>query len=193
MKEGNHLTATLILIIVLGIIGFVVIGIFNTVKRNGVKVDTAFADLDVFLQKRWDQLENLAGVAKAATKAEIDIITNVTSLRSGINNAPTPDEKIKAYKNVESEIKGISMQLENYPEVKFNENYLHIQRTINEIEDQIQAARRNYNANVERFNLYIATFPTNVIANLLGFKNRVLFETNEQQRKAPNTNDLFGV
>lgn len=164
---------------------------YNKLKKLTVNVENAFGDLDAFLMKRVDQLDNLIQTARVATDKEIEMLENVTGLRTGIVDAHSMDEKMKAHINLERELPSFYVSLERYPEVKFNENYLHIQRSINEIEEQIQAARRNFNSHTAKYNKSIATFPRNIIASMFNFKPKPMFEAPKEKRENVDVKALF--
>ncbi|UTR13231.1 LemA family protein [Salipaludibacillus sp. LMS25] len=180
-----------ILIIVLVVLALFLIFNYNSFQKLNLNVDNAFADLDAFLMKRVDQLDNLIQTARQATDKEIEALENVIGLRQGILKASNPNEKIKAHNQLTREMQAITITIERYPELQFNENYLHIQRSINEIEEQIQAARRNYNGHVGKFNKSIAVFPGNVIAGFFRFTPREMFETPQEKRENVDVKALF--
>lgn len=181
--------------IVIAIIGaifvlFLVLS-YNRMKKLDVNVDNSFADLDAFLMKRVDQLDNLIQTARVATDKEIEMLENISGLRMGIVGAHGMDEKMKAHVNLERELPAFFRTMEAYPEVKFNENYLHIQRSINEIEEQIQAARRNFNSHTAKYNKSIAVFPQSMIAGVFRFSKKAMFETPPEKRENTDVKALF--
>ncbi|MFA1822108.1 LemA family protein [Virgibacillus oceani] len=182
---------TFIAIAVAAIVALFFIISYNQMKKQAVNVENSFSDLDAFLMKRVDQLDNLIQTARVATDKEIEVLENVTGLRTGIIDAHNMDEKIKAHNNMQREMPSIMVSIERYPEVKFNENYLHIQRSINNIEEQIQAARRNFNSHTGKYNQLIATFPRNLIAGMFGFKSKPMFEAPPEKRENVDVKALF--
>lgn len=177
--------------IVIGVVLLLLILMYNRMKRYDIQVERAFGDLDAFLMKRVDQLDNLIQTARVATDKEMELVENVAGLRSRIVNATSIDEKVAAHINLQSELPMFYRTMEAYPEVKFHENYMLIQRSINEIEEQIQAARRNYNEHVRIYNTAITTFPSVIIAPLLGFKKKKMFEISPVQRQNVDVKELF--
>ncbi|WP_164217041.1 LemA family protein [Virgibacillus sp. YIM 98842] len=164
---------------------------YNQMKKQAVNVENAFGDLDAFLMKRVDQLDNLIQTARVATDKEIEGYEKIIGLREGIVGAHNMDEKLKAHINMQREIPMAMARIERYPELKFNENYLHIQRSINDIEEQIQAARRNFNSHTGKYNQLIATFPRNLIAGIFGFTSKPMFETPPEKRENVDVKALF--
>ncbi|HIS29400.1 MAG TPA: LemA family protein [Candidatus Avamphibacillus intestinigallinarum] len=176
-------------IVLIGIL-FIILS-YNKIKKLMMNVERSFSDLDAFLMKRVDQLDNLIQTARVATDKEIEMMENVTGLRSGIMNAHNMDDKLKAHMNLQREMPAVMVSLERYPDVKFNENYLHIQRSINEIEEQIQAARRNFNSHTTKYNTAISVFPQNMLAGMFGFTKKPLFEAPPEKRENVDVKSLF--
>jgi len=164
---------------------------YNQMKKQAINVENSFSDLDAFLMKRVDQLDNLIQTARTATDKEIEGLERVTGLRQGIVDAYNMDDKLKAHINMQREMPNFMLTIERYPEMQFNENYLHIQRSINDIEEQIQAARRNFNSHTGKYNQLIATFPRNLIAGIFGFTNKPMFETPPEKRENVDVKALF--
>lgn len=181
--------------IVISIIAAIIILFFilsyNKTKKLAVNVDNSFADLDAFLMKRVDQLDNLIQTARIATDREVEMLENISGLRMGIVGAHNMDEKMKAHINLDRELPAFFRTMEAYPEVKFNENYMNIQRAINDVEEQIQAARRNFNSHTAKYNKSITTFPQNLIAGVFRFDAKPMFETPPEKRDNVDVKALF--
>jgi len=169
-----------IVYIIIGIIIFILIviaGIYNSFiyKRNVVK--NVFATIDVLLKKRFDLLPNLVETVKGYAKHEEIVFTRIAELRNLSNNENmSDDEKIELDGRVNGEMKRLMAVVESYPELKADKNFLNLQITMTEIEDQISAARRAYNAAVTEFNNACEMFPTNIFAGIFGFRRKVLFQ-----------------
>src|SRR5699024_5345792 len=203
IQGGVLLNTTVIIISAIVLIGilFIILS-YNKIKKLMMNVERSFSDLDAFLMKRVDQLDNLIQTARVATDKEIEMMENVTGLRSGILDASNMDDKLKAHMNLQREMPAMMRVFENYPEVKFNENYLHIQNSINKIEEQIQhtnneieekiqTARRNINSHTTKYNTAISVFPQNMMAGILGFSKKPLFETPPEKRENVDVKSLF--
>lgn len=182
---------SIVIAVIAGIVVLFLIISYNRTKKLSVNVDNSFADLDAFLMKRVDQLDNLIQTARVATDKEMELVENVTGLRMGIAKAHTMDEKMQAHINLERELPAFFRTMEAYPDAKFNENYLHIQRSINDIEEQIQAARRNFNSHTAKYNKSITTFPQNIIAGVFRFSEKPMFETPPEKRENTDIKALF--
>jgi len=175
------------------LIGFVVlIIIFVAITYNGLvakrnMVRNSFSSIDVNLKKRTDLIPNLVKTVKAVAAHEKGVLTEVTELRSRIQEAASTGERLQLESQMSPMIGKVFALSENYPELKANENFLHLQRTLNEVEEQLSAARRAYNAAVLDNNNAIESFPSNIIANNFGFKVEIFFEIAEAERAVPET------
>ncbi len=150
-------------------------------KRN--KLKKAYSSLDVMLKKRYDLIPNLVDTVKAYKTYEADTLEKIISLRSRANqckNSKDLEDVSSDFNKFRSEI---SMLAEGYPDLKANQNFMHLQKALNEIEEQISAARRTYNAHVESFNTFISMIPVNIFAALFGFKKYNFFEIDENEKE----------
>ncbi|MBN1864435.1 MAG: LemA family protein [Victivallales bacterium] len=181
-----------ILILLIGILLFpaiVVAIIYNTFiyKRNVVK--TVFSTIDVLLKKRFDLVPNLVETVKGYSKHEQAVFTRITELRNlNSSSSLSDDEKVRMDSEVRGELSKIMAVVENYPEIKADKHYLNLQHNLTEIEDQISAARRAYNAAVTDFNNSCEMFPFNIFASIFGFKTKQLFQIDHSQRANVNVN-----
>ena len=100
-------------------------------------------------------------------------------------------EKFALNNQLSSALNGLRIQIENYPDLKSNQNILHVQQALTEVEEQISAARRAYNSAVEIYNNAVEMFPSNMVANFFGFKQGSFFDIPENEAKAPNMQNLF--
>lgn len=181
----------IITIIIVAIIIIYAMSVYNTLvsKRNRIK--EALAAIDVYLQNRFDTLTKIAETVVAYATHEKETLNELTRLRQNIENLPLSTDKITKLEEVEKGLRNISIQAEAYPELKANENYLHLQRTINEIEEKLSASRRTYNANVTGFNTYIASVPSNLFANMFKFSAFDLLEIAEEKKKDVDMGSLL--
>lgn len=179
-------------VVVIFILIFYTISIFNKLKRSAINVDEAFSGVETYLEERFDMLTKVISTANEEAKREIEMVTNVTKMRSAFTNARSTDEKIEAGMSIESQMPNLLATLENYPDPAFNESFRQVQRAIMAIEDKISAARRNYNSNVSIYNKQRATFPELMIAGMLGFKAKKMFEVTVHKRDDVDINQLFG-
>ena len=154
-------------------------------KRNVVK--NVFATIDVLLKKRFDLIPNLVETVKGYAKHEEIVFTRIAELRNLANNENmSDDEKIELDGRVNGEMKRLMAVVENYPDLKADKNFMNLQITMTEIEDQISAARRAYNAGVTEFNNACEMFPTNIFAGIFGFQRKVLFQISANEKENVN-------
>ena len=149
----------------------IIIGIYNSIIQLKHNVDKSESGIDVYLQQRFDLIPNLVEVTKAYMNYENDILEKISRLRT----AYTQTRDINASNELNNQYKTIMAVVENYPDLKANEQFLKLQKSLVKIESQLQAARRIYNNDVTKYNTKISTFPNNLIANMFGFKERELF------------------
>ena len=144
----------------------------NKLNRAVIKIDESLSGIDVALTKRYDVLTEMTKVVKEYAKHEKETIFETINLR----NEMSIKEKNKANNIMDENFKKINVIVENYPELKANENYKILQKAIIDVEEHLQAARRLYNSNVSTYNQLIITFPTNTIAKSKGMtKKRFLY------------------
>lgn len=178
-----------IIIIILLVIG---IGMYNGLigKRN--QVTNAFSAIDVMLKKRFDLLPNLVETVKQYTKYEEGVLTKITDLRAKAGSGQLSNEqKLDLDKEIGTAVKGLMVTVENYPDLKANQNFLNLQTTWTESEEQIAAARRNYNSSVTSYNNAIMMFPGSIFAGMLHYQPITVIENTVQERQNVSAKDLF--
>lgn len=159
-------------------------------KRNAV--DNAFAAIDTQLKKRYDLIPNLVSSAKAYMKHEAGTLTQIAELRSQAMKPGLPQtEKIDLDNRISGAMRAVMVQVEQYPDLKASENIRMLMRSLNEVEEQLSAARRSYNAAVTEFNSAIQIVPYNLFAGVLGFSKKELFQIPESEKTNPNVGKLF--
>lgn len=151
------------------------------VFRNRTK--EAWADIDVQLKRRYDLIPNLVETVKGYAAHEKDLFEKVTKARSQAMGAQTIKERGEAENALSSTLKSLFAVAESYPDLKASTNFLELQKEITDTEDKIQAARRFYNTNVRDLNTMIETFPTNMIAGMLGFGKMEFFGAEGEERE----------
>jgi len=172
--------------IILAII--VVVAIFLWIAYNSlvtlrVRVDEAWSDITVQLKRRLDLIPNLVETVKGYAAHESGVFQAVTEARANALNAKGVKETAAADNQFEGALKSLFAVSEAYPDLKANQNFIELQQELVDTEDKIQASRRFYNGGVRDLNTKIQTFPSNVIANMFGFKNRDFFELDEAEQK----------
>ncbi len=171
---------------------FIGISFYNSLISKKNQVTNAFSAIDVMLKKRHDLLPNLVEVVQQYAKHEKELLSTLTSLRGeAIKPVLTETEKIAADQQISDAVKGLMVNVENYPDLKANQNFLHLQRNWAESEEQVAAARRNYNSSVTSYNNALLMFPGNLFASTLGYRPVPVLETSPEERKNPNAKELF--
>ena len=173
--------------VILGVIVVValwIIGVFNglVVLKNRAK--EALADIDVQLKRRYDLIPNLVETVKGYATHEKELFEKVTEARASAMSATGMKEKAGAENMLSDTLKSLFAVSENYPDLKASTNFLELQRELSDTENKIQAARRFYNTNVRDLNIKIESFPANMIAGTLGFKQMELFEAVGAEKEA---------
>ncbi|OGW37550.1 MAG: hypothetical protein A2Y97_04430 [Nitrospirae bacterium RBG_13_39_12] len=166
-------------LITLGIIVLVLsfaIAIYNKLIRLKNTVKSSWSDIDVQLKKRYDLVPNLVETVRGYATHERTVFEKVTEARSVAMRASTPAEKSKTENMFRDTLKSLFAVAEAYPELKANVNFIQLQSQLKELEDNIEYARRYYNAVVRDFNILIESFPSNIVASSFGFKQEEFFE-----------------
>lgn len=179
-------------LVVSGIIILVAVLMYNSLIGKKNQVDNIFAGVDAVLKKRFDLIPNLVASVERYMEHEKSTLEKVTGLRaSAMKPGLSEDQKIALDSALTAALGSITVAMENYPDLKANENVMHLQRSLNEIEEQISAARRAYNQAVTDLNNAIEMFPTNLIAGGMGLTHRSLFEISINEGQNVNVNALF--
>ena len=170
----------------------IIIFLFNSLigKRN--QVNNAFASIDAYLKKRYDLIPNLVSAVQTYMQHEKSVLTEITELRTkALSGNLSDDEKVELNNKMNKALHSINIAVENYPDLKANTNFLQLQASLNEIEEQLSAARRAFNASVNSYNNSVQMFPTNLVALIMGMKAKNYFEAAEQERQNVNIKNLF--
>ena len=178
-----------VVVIILLIIG---IGIYNSLIGKKNQVTNAFSAIDVMLKKRFDLLPNLIETVKQYMQYEGDLLKKVVELRSKATDASLSNEqKLALDKQLSSSVGRLMVTVENYPDLKANQNFLSLQTTWVESEEQIAAARRTYNAAVTDYNNAIMMFPGSLFAGMLNYQQISVLANTEEERKNISAKELF--
>lgn len=189
-KKAQIGTAGWVLII-LGIIFFVfvmwIIGSYNGLVRTDTNVEEKWGYVQTAYQRRFDLIPNLVTTVKAYSDYEGEVLTEITAARSAWGQAKTPDEGVAAANQMESALARLLVVVENYPNLKANENYLKLQDELAGTENRIKYERDNYNTAVKEYKRKVRSFPTNMVAGMFGFTvNRYsMFEAAAGAEEAP--------
>lgn len=175
----------LFVLILLGILIIFVVAVFNTLIRLRNRCENAWAQVDVQLRRRYDLIPNLVETVKGYAKHEREVFQRVTEARAKAINAETVKEQGEAENMLTGALKSLFAVVENYPELKANQNFLMLQEELAGTEGKIAYARQFYNDNVMKFNVKQQVFPSNVIANMFNFKEKEYFEIEEPEARGP--------
>ena len=167
-------TITIVILVAAALIVLWLIVAFNSLVRLRNQSREAWSDIDVQTKRRYDLIPNLIETVKGYAAHEAGVLEAVTAARAKAMGA-TGDAKAEAENMLSGTLKSLFALSENYPQLKANENFLHLQQELSDTENKIQAARRFYNTNVRDLNTKIETFPTNLIAGMFGFKQMDFF------------------
>jgi LemA protein len=184
------MTLTIILGILILIVLYV-ISLYNDLIRKKNETEYAFGSIDAVLKKRYDLIPNLVETVKQYMIHEATVLNDVTKLRSKLADAISNEDKVALHNDISKRLNGIMVSVENYPNLKASQNFIKLQAAWNESEEQISASRRFYNGAITDYNNAVLTFPSNIIANKLGFIPKKVFEIDETERKNINAKDLF--
>jgi LemA protein len=175
---------TVVLIVLAVLVAWLVLT-YNRLVVLGQRLKEAWSDIEVQLKRRYDLIPNLVETVKGYAAHEAGVFDRVTQARAQAMGAKTIGEKAQAENALSETLKSLFAVAENYPQLKAVESFTKLQEELTDTEDKIQAARRFYNANVRDMNIAIKTFPTNLLAQMLGFKASEFFETINEVEKAP--------
>ena len=182
----------IVIIAVVVLLLLIVVSMYNGLIRRKNDVENAFGGIDVQLKKRYDLIPNLIATVKQYMTHEKELLTKVTELRSkAMQGSISNEEKVDLDNQITQSVKGIMVAVENYPDLKASENFINLQRTMNEVESQISAARRAYNAAVTSFNNSVQTFPSNMMAGVMNLTSKNVFEIPDVERQNISAKDLF--
>jgi LemA protein len=188
--------ALIVIVVLLLIVAFLCGSAFFS-RRNQMAikreaVNAAWAQVDVVLQRRADLIPNLVETVKGYATQEQKVFGDIAAARAALIGARTPTEKITANSQLDSALSRLLVIVENYPQLKSNENFMRLQDELAGTENRIAVERRRYNETVQDYNTYIALFPNSLVASMSGFtRNDAYFKTEEGARQAPKVNFDF--
>src|SRR5213078_1579254 len=194
--EEKTMSKGLIVIIVLVLIALVVfgqyVGVRNTLVTKNEAVKAAWSQVDIVLQRRADLIPNLVETVRGYAKQEQTVFGDIAKARSALLSAGTPQQKIAANGQLDGALGRLLVVVENYPQLRSNENFLRLQDELAGTENRIAVERRRYNDAVQDYNTFIALFPNSLVASLSGFtRNDAYFKTEEGARQVPKVD--FGT
>ena len=173
----------LIVIGIIVVIAIWVMSLYNNLVKLRNRRQNAFADIDVQLRQRHDLVPQLVETVKGYASHEKDLLLKITEARSAAMAATSIDDKIKAEQQLTSALQGLKVQVEAYPDLKANQNFLQLQEELSDIENKLAASRRFFNGATTEYNNAVESFPGNLIARNFGFQREVFFDLGEDNRR----------
>ena len=184
----------MIYLIPISIIAIILIGaivINNKIIARKNQVAQAFGSIEIYLKKRFDLIPNLVAMLNKYMAHEKEMLLKITEIRSQVENATKPNQKIDASNELTKIVSGLNLNVENYPDLKADKQFSNLQYELADIEDQISAARRAYNAAVTTYNNTIQMFPASIISGFRNDKAEILLEIPKEEQKEINMNQLL--
>lgn len=175
-------------LVVAGMLG---IGAYNGLIRRRNTVEQAYSTIEVQLTQRYDLIPKLVETVKQYMGHEKSLLEEIVRLRSNAVAAKDPSEKIAADNQLTRAMGQLNVTMENYPQLRSSENFVQLQRSLNEVEEQLAAARRSYNAAVTEYNNAVQQFPSSLIAGVANFGTRTMFVADEKKRGDVDMRGLF--
>lgn len=175
----------LIVVVVLVVLAFVFAGMYNGLVRDRNRVDNAWGQVDVQLQRRYDLIPNLVETVKGYATHERETFENVTKARSGAQAAQGPAEQAQAENFLTQALRQLFAVAEDYPELRATENFQSLQEDLEETENKIAVSRQIYNDTVLTYNNKVQQIPTNIVAAMTGFTTREFFDAGDETQEAP--------
>ncbi len=183
----------LIVVIVIALIALLAfgqyVGVRNTLVTKNESVKAAWSQVDIVLQRRADLIPNLVETVKGYAQQEQTVYGDIAKARSQLLSAGTPSDKIAANQQLDGALGRLLVIVENYPQLKSNENFMRLQDELAGTENRIAVERKRYNDALQDYNTYIQQFPNNIFAGWAGFKpNEAYFAASEGAREVPKVN-----
>ncbi|MEO8405441.1 MAG: LemA family protein [Chitinophagaceae bacterium] len=173
----------IIIIAIIVVIILWLVSIYNGLVRMRNRRQNAFADIDVQLRQRHDLVPQLVETVKGYASHEKELLLKVTEARSAAMGATTIDAKIAAEQQLTSALQGLKVQVEAYPDLKANQNFLQLQEELSDIENKLAASRRFFNGATTEYNNAVESFPGTLIARNFGFQRETFFDLGTENRK----------
>lgn len=192
LNKTNYFFIMAIAIIILVVVVLLVIwgvSLYNNLVKLRNNRENAFANIDVQLKQRHDLVPQLVSTVKGYATHEREVLQRVTEARTAAMGATGINDKINAENALTSALAGLKVSLEAYPDLKANQNFMHLQTELSDIENKLAAARRFFNSTTRELNNAVETFPSNIFAKMFKFGKEPMFEVPQEERavydKAP--------
>ena len=187
MKTG--VIILIVVVVLLFWLGSTFVSHRNAMVTKREAVNSAWSQVDVVLQRRADLIPNLVETVKGYAAQEVKVFGDIAAARAAMIGAKTPADKIAANGQLDGALGRLLVVVENYPQLRSNENFLRLQDELAGTENRIAIERKRYNDTLQDYNTYIGLFPNNIVASLSGFtRNDAYFKAEEGSRQAPKVN-----
>jgi len=184
MKGGGLVIVAVIAVLVL-VIGGWVAGNYNTLVQKSTEVDKAFAEVDNLLQRRNDLIPNLVETVKGIAAQEQVVFGEIASARAAMAGARTPEQKFAAGQQMDGALGRLLVVIENYPQLKSQENFLRLQDELAGTENRLSVGRTRYNEVARDYNVLVKSFPTNLFAGMFGYREKPFYPITPGARDVP--------
>lgn len=181
------MSSILIILIVVVVLAFLCISIYNNLVKLRNNRENAFANIDVQLKQRFDLIPQLVATVKGYATHEKELLEKVTMARTAAMSATSINDKIQADQQLSSALAGLKVSVEAYPDLKANQNFLQLQGELADIENKLAATRRFFNSATRELNNAVQTFPGNLFAGMFGFQKEPMYEIQATERQAMET------
>jgi LemA protein len=193
MNHKGQLGIVLLVILAVFVAGILIVaGMYNSLVQNDVAAGKAWGNVQTAYQRRADLIPNLVATVQGVANFEKSTYTAVTEARSGWTNAKTSEEKVAAAQSMDSALSRLLVVMENYPDLKANQNFLALQDELSGTENRVKFERDNYNKAVQAYQLSVRSFPTNIMAGMFGFSadKWKMFEADQGAQNAPKVGNF---
>lgn len=181
------------ILVIAGVLILLLIILYNGLISKKNKLKSAESSIDIMFKKRHDLIPNLVETVKRYMQHEVGTLTEITKLRQELveSNGLNTAERNNLENQLSTQISGLRLTVENYPDLKANTNFLDLQRSLNEVEEQLSAARRAYNASAVNYNNGLQMFPSNIMAKMMKLEEAAFYDVPEQEKTNPSVGNLF--
>ncbi len=183
------MATTIIILVVVVLLVIWGVSLYNNLVKLKNNRENAFANIDVQLKQRHDLVPQLVSTVKGYATHEREVLQRVTEARAAAMDATSMNDKITAENALTSALAGLKVSLEAYPDLKANQNFMHLQTELSDLENKLAAARRFFNSTTRELNNAVETFPSNIFAKMFKFGKEPMFEVPQEERavydKAP--------
>jgi len=180
-----------VVLIVLAIVVVACLAMYNSLVQRRNRVDQAYSTIDVQLVQRYDLIPKLVETVRQYMTHERTLLEDIVRLRSEAMNSRSPNERMRAEGELGNALGQLRVQVENYPQLKASDTFVQLQRSLNEVEEQLAAARRSYNGAVTDYNNAVQSFPSSLVASTGSFSLRQLYEAEAAKRADVDMRQLF--